>query len=301
MSEPLEFAVLGTDPWGWMNFQQLTADYNPQQVAMIGSITSEPEIDETLQRIPLDTASFDPGFYDQVNENRENFGFVGGKIVDLDRSEEGFHLAALRDDGEIEELYTHRLIATAPGGTDLVEDTIPIAGTDSVVSGLLIEHFSLEWKHDQQIWKDEGGQPLGFGSGFQTQSDGTTSEPGLIIGGLARAGIPEHLGSIPYPEQQSTESPTAEQSTFDWEDIGMPEGFVATKTRRLKKLMKTIIEQNDSNHSERLLQEWEGLAGEIDSYSRFRSDPALRRLRWKMLAGMNYARSYLLSSEASLA
>lgn len=75
----------------------------------------------------------------------------------------------------------------------------------------------------------------------------------------------------------------------------MPEGFVETKTTTLKELLQAVTEEDQDPES--LTHELEGLAGEIDSYSRFRSDPDLQRLRWKTLAAMNFAQPFLKADQ----
>lgn len=167
-------------------------------------------------------------------------------------------------------------------------------GEDSAVTGLVIETCDIELEATDNRWTIHPDL-LSVESGFEN-----AAEDNLRVIGPAQFGVPDDIQSV--PPNMDTDSTTVappsqtEPEGFFWEDESMPEGFVDTKTNRLRTLMEQVLIDTPSSDLEPLVQEIEGLAGEIDSYSRFRQEPGLRRLRWKMLTAMNFIRPYLVET-----
>lgn len=297
----VDTAVLGTDAWG-VHLASELAD-SPMDTALVGPHHTREEYGSHLDRLSGFTQIEAP----DTNPNKhENLTFRGGQLFDLQSAENGFHLA-LQTDGELTSVHASRIVVTAPPGPDLVNNDRLVPGTDSAVAGLLIDRFEIEFEGSTERWVDsEDGidRLLGLPSGFNATDDGRTSEDGIFVFGLARSGQPQSPNfTIPdflTEPAGLVNEPGDVPGEFTWQDESMPEGFVDTKTRRLRELMQRVLIDEPPADTEPLVQEIEGLAGEIDSYSRFRTEPGLRRLRWKMLTAMNLIRPYLVESSSAV-
>jgi hypothetical protein len=293
----VDTAVLGTDAWGLNLVSQLNE--TGATVALVGESSPPGEHESYLEQLSV---SHDQIPLPSADDQPDNV-VVEGQLFDLKPTGDGIHLA-IHEKGELKTILTRQLAVTAPAGVDLVEDSGSVPGADSAVTGLLIDRFEIEFNGTTERQFDENRNMIHMESGFHSADDGQTPVDNLYIFGPARQGAPSSmpvrkpnsLSRASSPPDDVGEPPT----DFDWQDESMPEGFVDTKTDRLRTLMNQVLVAETDRETEPLVQEIEGLAGEIDSYSRFRTEPGLRRLRWKMLTAMNLIRPFLLESQSTV-
>lgn len=304
--------ILGSDFIGLSLAQTFVQEHDPESIAVVGSPADEEQI-KTLEHLfdssnGADLSRFPEAFQDdqdvetmitQVNRSLTNqAGFFGGQLLDMKLDADGLTLL-VRTDDDLINLHTRYVIASAPPVLDVVENGANLPGVDSTVAGLLLERTNVSLNDNTDYYEiGEGDSRLiwDFDFGFKTRKGGTTSNMKVFACGQLAGGrtdtetLSELAGGfeeLPEPLGHYSDS----FQTDEWEDTGLPEGFVETKTKTLRELMMDVL--NSSPEDDQLVQKLEGLAGEIDSYSRFRSDPDLQRLRWKTLTAMNYARAFL--------
>lgn len=305
--------ILGTDFIGLSLAQTFIQEQDPELLSLVGDLPTDDqkndlqslftESDETLERFP---EAFE-GETDirevvetTVSNLRQKLGYMGGQLVDLKVDTDGFVLL-LKENEELKEIFTHHLIVTAPPVLDLLDNGLDLPGTDSAVTGLLLDKIGLDVSVSTDVYsyrRDDEKKIWDLDFGFKTDNSGGTSNMKVSATGQATEGptTADALSSLVESFDTLSEPTTHYNESFDkqgWEDTSMPEGFVETKMNTLRKLLGDVLESDES--ADALTQKLEGLAGEVDSYSRFRSDPELQRLRWKTLAGMNFARSFLNS------
>ncbi len=306
--------LLGTDFIGLSLAQTLLQEHDSEKLALVGERPTD-EQKNNLQRLFSSNANLErfPEAFEgrdsirgvitqSINKLDNNLGHQGGRLVDLQVDTNGFVLL-VQQSNELTELFTHNLLVTAPPLLDVIDRGLTLPGTDSAVTGLLLDETGLEFNASKNTYttspnNTETVWDLDFG--FVTDEHATTSNLKITVAGQAARGpttaetlknLVESIDSLPEPNVHYSEGFNME----GWEDTSMPEGFVETKTDKLKKLLGQVLD-GDKN-PEVLTHELEGLAGEIDSYSRFRSDPDLQRLRWKTLAGMNFSQPFLTSDQ----
>jgi hypothetical protein len=306
--------ILGTDFIGLSLSQTLLQEHEAEKLALVGEHPTDSQnnnLDDLfssgadLQRFP-EAFEGEDNIRQVVTQTISNLGHslghLGGRLVDLKVDTDGFVLLVQEGD-TLTELFTHHLIVTAPPLLDVLERGLVLPGTDSAVTGLLLDRTGLDFHGSNDIFEtslEDRDAIWDLNFGFESDEHGTTSNLKISVTGQAAQGpttadtlknLVESIESLPEPTPHYNES-------FDkegWEDTSMPEGFVETKTSTLKELLQETIE--DDRDPEALTHELEGLAGEIDSYSRFRSDPDLQRLRWKTLAAMNFAQPFLQTDQ----
>ncbi|MFB6346121.1 MAG: hypothetical protein ABEK50_10150 [bacterium] len=305
--------VLGTDFIGLSLAQTFVQEHDPEEIAVVGSPASDDQV-KTLEHLfnssddSVDLTRFPEAFQgDQdvrtmIQKTNESLasqaGFFGGQLVDLELNGDGVTLLVRTQEG-LSNLHTRYVIATAPPVLDVVSNGANLPGVDSTPAGLIIDRTNLSLNSstdyvtfgatdDELIWDVDFG--------FETLENGTTSNMKFFICGQlgsgptsteTLSGLASGFDSLPEPTSHFSRS----FETDEWEDADLPEGFVDTKTETLRSLMSQVIDS--SGNRDQLIQKLEGVAGEIDSYSRFRSDPDLQRLRWKTLTAMNYAQVFL--------
>lgn len=292
----VDTAVLGTDPWGVHLAQRLQQS---SDTALIGAQHDRNDYKKFHSEVEQHV---DPPSIDNQPDSMNDLPFRGGTLFDLETTDDGI-LLAVQKNGELTTVHTNKLAITAPVGPDIVADGFPVPGADSAVTGLIIDQFDVDFEPSTEAWFTEQSphkQLLALSSGFRCRENGQTTHDNLYVFGLARSGFPR-VRSVTVPEELETAGtdPKPAQhspSDFEWQDESMPDGFVETKTTRLRNLMNRVLVESPPSETEPLVQEIEGLAGEIDSYSRFRPEPGLRRLRWKMLSGMNLIRPFLVET-----
>jgi hypothetical protein len=310
--------ILGTDFIGLSLAQTFIQEFEAEKISLVGRIPDDREkndlsdlfSDEDIaerDRFPeaFEGESNIRSVVTQTTNNlRGQLGWFGGELVDLKVDSDGFVLL-VRDGENLRELYTHHLIATAPPVLDLVNHSYRLPGTDSAVTGLLLDKIGLGFDGSTELFErtEDGQRRLwDFDFGLTTDENGATTNMKISATGQAAQGstsadqlrnLVEAFESLPEPTEHYSKS-------FDkagWEDTSMPEGFVETKTETLQNLLGDVLRSD--KESDVLTQKLEGLAGEVDSYSRFRSDPDLQRLRWKTLTAMNFAQPFLSVDQAA--
>lgn len=312
--------ILGTDFIGLSLAQTFVQEFESDKISMVGRIPDEREkndlsdlfSDEDIAERNRFPEAFEGetnirSVVSQATDNlRGQLGWLGGELVDLKVDTDGF-VMLVRDGQELRELHTHHLIATAPPVLDLVQGSYRLPGTDSAVTGLLLDKVGLDFNGSTELFErtEDGRSRLwDFDFGLSTDDNGSTSNMKISATGQAAQGptsanqlrnLVEAFESLPEPTEHYSKS-------FDksgWVDTDLPEGFVETKTETLRNLLGEVLRSNED--SDVLTQKLEGLAGEVDSYSRFRSEPDLQRLRWQTLTAMNFAQPFLSVDQAATA
>lgn len=303
--------ILGTDFIGLSLAQTFVQEHEPESIAVVGTPADDDQI-KTLDHLfstehSADLTRFPEAFQGDQDVStmisqatgslKQEAGFFGGRLVDLDMDPDGITLLVQTEDDLIN-LHTRYVIGTAPPVLDVVGNGANLPGVDSTVAGLFLSrsNLTLNDQTDYYTLGDGGDLIWDCDFGFETRDRGTTSNMKIFIAGQLAGGTTdtETLSELASGFDELPEPVTHYKESFetdDWEDAGLPEGFVETKTETLRELMDDVLESSDENDT--LVQKLEGLAGEVDSYSRFRSDPDLQRLRWKTLTAMNFARTLL--------
>lgn len=309
--------ILGTDFIGLSLAQTFVQEFEAEKISLVGRPPTDrqladlselfsPENEAELDRFPEAFEGEDNirSVVTQTTENlRGHLGFLGGEIVDLKVDNDGFVLLVREENDQLRELHTHHLLATAPPMLDVLNRSFYLPGSDSAVIGLLLDKTELAFNDNVNLFElpgENGPRVWDFDFGLETDDHGGTSNMKISATGQAAEGVTtteqlrglvERFESLPEPTQHYNQS-------FDksgWEDTSMPEGFVETKTETLRNLLDDVL--TEAEDPDVLTQKLEGLAGEIDSYSRFRSDPDLQRLRWKALTAMNFAKPFITSDQ----
>ncbi len=312
--------ILGTDFIALSLAQTFVQEFESEKISMVGRIPDEREKDDLSDlfsdediaernRFPeaFEGESNIRSVVSQTTENlRGQLGWLGGELIDLKVGQDGFILL-VRQEGTLREFYTHHLMVTAPPILDLINDSYRLPGTDSAVTGLLLDKVGLNFDAPTKLFErriDGRSRLWDFDFGLCTDENGSTSNMKISATGQAAQGatsadqlrsLVEAFESLPEPTEHYNKS-------FDksgWVDTDLPEGFVDTKTETLRGLMEDVL--HSDKDSDILTQKLEGLAGEVDSYSRFRSDPDLQRLRWQTLTAMNFAQPFLSTERAATA
>lgn len=303
--------ILGTDFIGLSLAQTFVQEHEPESIAVVGSPASNDQIktlDQLFSTAGTDLSRFPDAFQgDQDVETMisqtasslsSTAGFFGGELVDLEMDPDGLTLL-VRTEDDLVNLHTRYVIGTAPPVLDVIGNGANLPGVDSTVAGLLLSRTNLTLNDETDYSSlDVDGSELiwDYDFGFETRERGTTSNMKFFVAGqLAEGGTDtETLSELASGFEELPEPVGHYQNSFEtdeWEDAGLPEGFVETKTETLRELMDEVLVADGND--DQLIQKLEGLAGEIDSYSRFRSDSDLQRLRWKTLTAMNFARAVL--------
>jgi hypothetical protein len=304
--------ILGTDFIGLSLAQTFVREFESEKISMIGRIPDDREkndLSDLFSDVNIAERNRFPEAFEgesnirsvvsQATDNlRGQLGWLGGELVDLKVDTDGFVLL-VRVDDELRELHTHHVMATAPPVLDLVPGSYRLPGTDSAVTGLLLDKVGLDFDGSTEFFErtvDDQPRLWDFNFGLSTDDNGSTSNmkisaTGQVAQGPTRAdqlrNLVEAFESLPEPTEHYSKS-------FDksgWVDTDLPEGFVETKTETLRNLLEDVLQFDED--PDMLTQKLEGLAGEVDSYSRFRSDPDLQRLRWQTLTAMNFAQPFL--------
>lgn len=313
--------ILGTDFIGLSLAQTFVQEFEGEKISLVGQSPTDRQLEDLSELFsPEHQAGLDrfPEAFEgednirsvvtQTTENlRGQLGFLGGEIVDLKVDNDGFVLLVREENGELRELYSHHLIATAPPMLDVLDRSFHLPGSDSAVTGLLLDSIGLAFNDEGDLLElsgENGPRVWDFDFGLETDENGGTSNMKISATGQAADGVTtteqlrglvQRFESLPEPNEHYSKS-------FDksgWEDTSMPEGFVETKTETLRDLLDDVLSAEED--PDVLTQKLEGLAGEVDSYSRFRSDPDLQRLRWKTLTAMNFAKPFITSDQTATA
>lgn len=202
------------------------------------------------------------------------------QLVDLQPLPEGYRLTVRND--TLTTIKTSVLVFTTPAVVDLLPEEETLEGADSAVAGLLIER--LETPPEQPSAWLENPHDASTGGFPNPREDVFTA--GALNPDPSDPDVDQLLAAT-----RNRTAPEPDEDQPEFEDVDLPEGFVETKTNTLCSLLDECRRFNPERDSrQQLLQRLEGLAGEVDSYSRFRPDPDLLRLRWKTLLGMNLVR-----------
>ncbi len=293
----LSVLILGSDPVGRTLARRLSRDHPELRVGLMGRPMDDARQDG-LRRLPERTWP-SPVSADASGPSPDDELWIDSSPFALSGGPDAFRVDPAEGDEPGEPVLARELIVTAPPILDLLEAGLALPGVDSAVTGL-VAHASAATtvpSIDLRRLEDQASSPIhGLGFGLKCDERGDTEAPGVHAAGMAAAGpidrvdleaLSKHLDPAEAPAQDPTDDPEPVQ-----EDLAMPKGFVDTKTKRLGELIDRAVREGPT--PENLVPTLEGLAGEIDSYARFRREPRLRRLRWKTLAAMNFVRPFLV-------
>ncbi|MFB6355912.1 MAG: hypothetical protein ABEJ65_05290 [bacterium] len=315
MSQSL--AILGTDPYGITAARNFVEHSPFDRVHLVGSIPTGDDLSQfqsILDEHPplqdqLPPAKHSDSLYQELSSAirtiADSSGHTGGQIVDGEFHASSYQLA-VEEQSQIKNITAQVLLVTAPAGLDLISSPPVILGADSAVSGLLIDRhqYSFAPSTEHYFMSEENQTLWTVKSGFKTDNHTLENDVSIFVGGFAREGLPirgRFTGLLDQirevAERLTDESNVTTNEDIHCEDEGMPEGFVDTKYEKLRRFLTDIL-VNEQEITPALVQKIEGLAGEVDSYSRFRRDPELLRLRWSTLTAMNLVRPYLKQTPA---
>lgn len=294
----LSVLVLGSDPVGRMLARRLNGDHPGARVGMMGRAATDAQL-EVLRResdriLPNPTSDGIPNA-----ALPRDLAWIGPPPFALTARREGFLVRGARDNEPVEPVHARELVVTAPPMLDLMESGLDWPGTDSAVTGLVAEACGIPPVPSTELrWRNVEGtrriRDLDFG--LECDERGNPGRTGVHVAGMAGAGPADSVDPEALLDRLDPRDPPAadgfETPEPTQEDLAMPEGFVDTKTDRLRELISRAVRTD--NPSENLIPALEGLAGEIDSYARFRREPRLQRLHGKARTAMNFVRPFLV-------
>lgn len=294
----LSVLILGSDPVGRTLARRLSRDHPGIRVGLMGRPMDDAQRDG-LQRLP-EGAWPSPVSADASGSSPpEDARWIDSAPFALTGGTDAFRVAPAEGNEPGEPVLAGELIVTAPPILDLLGAGVALPGVDSAVTGLVAHASAATTVPSTDLWRleDRAGSPIrGLGFGLKCDEQGDTEAAGVHAAGLAAAGPIDRVDLEALSNRLDPDEPPAEDPADDpepvQEDLPMPEGFVDTKTERLGELVDRAV--RDGSPPGNLVPTLEGLAGEIDSYARFRREPRLRRLRWKTLAAMNFVRPFLV-------
>lgn len=295
---PLSVLVLGSDPVGRMLALRLARDHPDARVGMMGRAATDAQL-ERLRRESDRVRSDSPSVPPPTAALPRTLAWTGPPPFAMDAERESFLVRAARDNEPVEPVRARELIVTAPPMLDLLESGLDWPGTDSAVTGLVAEACGISPVPSTELrWHPVEGtrriRDLDFG--LECDGRGDPGRRNVHVAGRAAAGPADYVDPGALLDRLDPGEPPPGDSFEDpeptQEDLAMPEGFVDTKTDRLRELIGRAV--RTENPPENLVPALEGLAGEIDSYARFRREPRLQRLHGKALTAMNFVRPFLM-------
>lgn len=304
----LSILVLGTDPLGDALSRRLSDRHPEVPVGQAGpSVTgthrdNAQRLGRWLSREETSRSFPVPLDGENLDSNADESVWTGGPPFELERTASGFWIRLVDDGGDLQTVHAACLLVTAPPVLDLLHEGLALPGVDSASAGLVAEQteaslddastalYRLEDEKTPSIW--------GTDFGLVASAEGATEADGVYAAGQAAAKAPDHVlpekllqQLDPPPDPPDGEPDSPERTTH--EDLAMPEGFVDTKTQQLQTLVGDALDAEEGSRRP-LISSLEGIAGEVESYSRFRTDPRLRRLRWKARTAVNFLRPFLV-------